>query len=89
MVAQHAMGGCNLVPGDLMGTGTLSGPEANQGGCLMELTQGGLHPIRLPNGEMRDYLADGDEVSLHAFCTGDGARRIGFGTCTGIVLPSH
>jgi fumarylacetoacetase len=89
MIAHHTMGGCNLHPGDLLGTGTLSGPSRSEGGCLMELTEGGQNPIRLPNGEVRSYLEDGDEVSLRASCTHNGARRIGFGTCTGLVLPAN
>ena len=86
--AHHASGGCSLQPGDLFGSGTLSGPGADQAGSLLELTQGGKQPIALPNGERRSFLADGDTLSLRGFCERAGARRIGFGVCSGTVLPA-
>ena len=86
LLAHHTMGGCNLQPGDLMGTGTLSGPQPGQGGSLLELSRGGRQPLTLASGETRAFLADGDTVVLRAYCTGAGARRIGFGDCTGTVV---
>ncbi|WKB51976.1 fumarylacetoacetase [Eleftheria terrae] len=88
MVAHHSVNGCNLQPGDLLGSGTQSGPEEGQGGSLLELTHGGQKPVRLANGETRTFLADGDTVILRAHCQRDGFRRIGFGDCAGTVLPA-
>ncbi|MCW7539017.1 fumarylacetoacetase [Aquabacterium sp. A7-Y] len=88
MVAHHSVNGCNLQPGDLLGSGTQSGPEDGQGGSLLELTCGGKRPVRLANGETRTFLADGDTVILRAQCQRDGFRRIGFGDCAGTVLPA-
>ena len=64
MVAHHTSNGCNLQPGDLFGSGTVSGTEPGSDGCLLEMTRGGRNPVALPNGETRTYLADGDEVIL-------------------------
>ena len=89
LVAHHTSGGCNLQPGDLFGSGTLSGPAADQAGSLLELTQGGKRPIRLPNGETRSFLADGDTLVLRGVCESAGARRIGFGECVGTIVPAH
>jgi fumarylacetoacetase len=89
LVAHHTSGGCNLQPGDLFGSGTLSGPAPDQAGSLLELTQGGKQPIRLPNGESRSFLADGDTLVLRGICERPGVRRIGFGECAGTVLPAH
>jgi fumarylacetoacetase len=89
LVAHHSSNGCNLQSGDLLGTGTLSGPAAGQGGSLLELTQGGKQPISLPGGESRSFLADGDTVILKAFCQREGAARIGFGSCMGTVGPAR
>ena len=88
LVAHHTVNGCNLHPGDLLGTGTLSGPTASEAGALIELTVGGKLPITLPSGESRAFLEDGDSITLRAHCTKPGAARIGFGTCTGTVLPA-
>ena len=88
LVAHHTVGGCNLQPGDLFGSGTLSGPGSDQAGSLLELTQGGKQPITLPNGEVRTFLADGDTLTLRGFCERAGARRIGFGMCSATVLPA-
>lgn len=88
LVAHHSVGGCNLQPGDLFGSGTLSGPEPAQAGSLLELTQGGRQPITLPNGETRSFLADGDTLALRGFCQRAGAVRIGFGECSGTVQPA-
>ena len=89
LVAHHTVNGCNLQGGDLLGTGTLSGPAATQAGSLLELSAGGKQPITLPNGELRNFLQDGDTVSLRAFCERPDARRIGFGECSGTVLPAR
>ena len=88
LVAHHTVGGCNLRTGDLLGTGTLSGPDPAQGGSLLELSQGGKQAIRLSSGEQRTFLEDGDCVILRGACTAAGARRIGFGECRGTVLPA-
>jgi fumarylacetoacetase len=88
LVAHHTVGGCNLATGDLLGTGTLSGPGEGQGGSLLELTQGGKVPLRLASGEQRTFLQDGDTLELRAHCAAPGARRIGFGACRGTVLPA-
>ena len=88
MIAHHTVGGCNLRSGDLLGTGTLSGPRPEQGGSLLELSAGGKHAIALANGETRCWLEDGDAIILRGFCEREGARRIGFGTCAGTVLPA-
>ena len=89
MVAHHTVNGCNLQPGDLFGSGTLSGPTLDQAGALMELTQGGKAPLQLPNGEQRVFLEDGDSVTLRGWCEKPGAARIGFGECVGTVLPAR
>ena len=86
LVAHHTVNGCNLRAGDLLGTGTLSGPAPEQGGSLLELTLGGQQPITLPNGEVRTFLQDGDTVILRGTCEAEGARRIGFGDCRGTLL---
>ena len=88
LVTHHTVNGCNLRAGDLLGTGTLSGPAAEQGGSLLELSQGGKRPIVLANGETRTWLEDGDTVVLKAYCQREGFRRIGFGECRGTVLPA-
>jgi fumarylacetoacetase len=89
MVAHHTVNGCNLAPGDLLGTGTLSGPTLDQAGALIELTVGGKQSLTLPNGQTRTYLEDGDAVVLRGWCEKDGAARIGFGECIGTVLPAR
>ncbi|RPH46771.1 MAG: fumarylacetoacetase [Burkholderiales bacterium] len=88
LVAHHAAGGCNLQPGDLLGSGTLSGREPSEAGSLLELSDGGKRPIALPGGETRTFLADGDTLTLRAHCERPGARRIGFGACAGTILPA-
>jgi len=88
MVTHHTVNGCNLQPGDLFGSGTLSGPTLDQAGALIELTQGGKNPVALPNGEQRVYLEDGDAVVFRGWCEKPGAARIGFGECWGTVLPA-
>ncbi len=85
LVVHHASGGCNLCPGDLLGSGTVSGPTEDSLGCLLEKTRRGAEPIRLPTGEMRSFLEDGDEVVLRGYCEREGFARIGFGECRGTV----
>ncbi|HEX9960713.1 MAG TPA: fumarylacetoacetase [Pyrinomonadaceae bacterium] len=89
MLTHHASNGCNLQTGDLMATGTVSGDSKDSRGCLLELTWRGKEPIELPNGETRRFLEDGDEIIMKGFCEREGFRRIGFGTCRGIVLPAE
>ena len=88
LVAHHTSNGCNLRPGDLLGSGTISGAARDARGCLLELTWRGTEPVRLPNGEERQFLQDGDEVTLRGWCEREGFARIGFGDCTGVVLPA-
>jgi fumarylacetoacetase len=88
MVAHHTVNGCNLQPGDLFGTGTLSGPTASEAAALIERTEGGKRPLALPAGEQRTWLEDGDTVTLRGWCERAGAARIGFGDCAGTVLPA-
>ncbi len=88
MLTHHASNGCNLRSGDLMASGTVSGPGEGSQGSLMELTERGAEPLELPSGERREFLEDGDEVILRGFCEREGYRRIGLGACRGIVLPA-
>lgn len=85
-LAHHTVNGCNLRPGDLLGTGTISGPEPDSLGCLLELTWNGQKELSL-NGATRKYLEDGDEVIFTGYCQGNG-YKVGFGTCSGKVAPS-
>ena len=86
--AHHTHNGCNLQPGDLLGSGTQSGPTNGEEGCLLELGRGGTQPVALPNGQTRCFLEDGDTLVLRAWCERDGHARIGFGECRGTVLPA-
>ena len=88
LLTHHASNGCNLRPGDLLGSGTVSGAEAGSPGCLLELTTRGRDPITLPGGETRTFLEDGDEVILRGFAQKPGFARIGLGECRGVVLPA-
>jgi len=88
MIAHHTVNGCNLRTGDLLGTGTQSGPTAGEAGALIELTAGGKAPATLPGGETRTFLEDGDEVTMRGWCEKPGAARIGFGEVRGRVLPA-
>jgi fumarylacetoacetase len=88
MVAHHTANGCNLRPGDLLGSGTQSGPAADEAGSLLELSDGGKRPVELPTGETRTFLEDGDSVILRGWCERPGAARIGFGECRATVLPA-
>jgi fumarylacetoacetase len=88
IVTHHSANGCNLQPGDLIGTGTLSTDSSGGLGSLLEISQGGKQPVALPSGETRSFLEDGDEITLKAWCEGDAAVRIGFGECVGRVVGS-
>lgn len=86
MLAHHTSNGCNLRPGDLLASGTVSGPEKDARGCLLELTWRGTEPVQLPNGESRKFLEDGDEVILRGYARRQGARGIGLGECRGVIV---
>ncbi len=88
LLAHHASGGCNLNPGDLLGTGTIAAPTSDGCGSLLEITQGGRAPITLPSGEERRFLEDGDEVILCARANKPGTAPIGFGSCRGTVAAA-
>ncbi|GBU15497.1 fumarylacetoacetase [Polaromonas sp.] len=88
MITHHAVNGCNLQAGDLLGSGTQSGPRPEQAGSLLELSEGGQCPLTLANGESRTFLQDGDAIVLRAHCERKGFRRIGFGDCQGQVLAA-
>ena len=89
LLTHHASNGCDMNSGDLLGSGTVSGPERDNEGCLLELTRGGREPVTLPGGETRSYLADGDDVILRGHCEAEGFARIGFGECRGRILPAQ
>jgi fumarylacetoacetase len=89
MLAHHTVNGCNLRPGDLFGSGTLSGPTPEEAGSLLELSSGGKEAVELPNGETRSFLEDGDVIILRGFCEKPGFTRLGFGECRGMVLPAE
>lgn len=88
IVTHHASNGCNLTPGDLLGTGTISAPTRDGFGSMMELTAGGKEPIRLPGGETRCFIEDGDEVILRAHASAPGFATIGLGECRARVVPA-
>jgi fumarylacetoacetase len=88
MLTHHASNGCNMRAGDLIASGTVSGPGEQERGCLIELTWRGTRPLRLATGEVRRFLEDGDEVIMRAYCEAPGRRRIGFGECRGTILSS-
>ena len=88
MIAHHASNGCNLRPGDLLASGTVSGSAPDSRGCLLELTWRGSKPITLPTGEERKFLQDGDEVIMKGSFEAPGRTRIGFGECRGVILPA-
>jgi fumarylacetoacetase len=94
MVSHHTLGGCNLRPGDLLGSGTISGPQEDSRACLLEITRGGSSSIKIKaaagGGKQeveRTYLQDGDTVVLRGFCESEGVGKIGFGECRGKLLP--
>jgi len=86
-LVHHAVTGCNMCPGDLLGSGTISGPTPEKYGSLLEICWKGTKPLTLPSGEQRKFLADGDTLNLTGYCQGEG-YRIGFGNCIGTVLPA-
>jgi fumarylacetoacetase len=88
MFTHHASNGCNLQPGDLFASGTVSGPDPGSQGCMLELTRRGAEPIVLPTGEERKFLHDGDEIILRAYFQREGAVRIGLGECAGLIVAS-
>jgi len=85
LLAHHTSNGCNLQPGDLFASGTISGPDRENRGCLLELTWRGAQPVTLPTGEKRAFLEDGDEVIMRGYAEREGAVRVGFGECRGVV----
>ena len=89
LVAHHTSNGCNLQPGDLLASGTISGTAKDSRGSLLELAWRGTEPLELPSGETRRFLEDGDEVIMRAYCEREGHPRIGFGSVSGVVLPAH
>lgn len=88
MLTHHSSNGCNLRPGDLLASGTVSGDSKESRGCLLELAKRGAEPVILPDGEERRFLQDGDEVILRGYCERDGCARIGFGECVGTIVPT-
>lgn len=88
MVTHHTAGGCNLQTGDLLGTGTISGPQPESAGAMIELSSAGRQPLRITPEEERSFLEDGDRVTIHGWCERPGFRRIGFGVNAGVVLPA-
>jgi len=89
LIAHHASNGCNLQIGDVLATGTISGPSEASAGCLLELTRNGVRPILLPTGESRTFLQDGDEIILRGSCEAPGHPRIGLGECRATILPAR
>jgi fumarylacetoacetase len=89
LIAHHTSNGCNLQVGDILATGTISGPAESSAGCLLELTRNGAQPILLPTGESRTFLADGDEIILRGSCEAPGHPRIGLGECRATILPAR
>ena len=88
MLTHHTSNGCNLLPGDILASGTVSGLTPGSQGCLLEITERGQHPIRLPNGELRTFLEDGDEIILRGHCHLEGLPTITLGECRGTILPA-
>jgi fumarylacetoacetase len=88
LLTHHASNGCNLRPGDLLASGTVSGPTEESRGSLIERTWRGSEPLALPSGETRAFLADGDEVIMRGWCEREGYPRIGFGECRGRIVPA-
>jgi fumarylacetoacetase len=89
LLAHHTVNGCAMRPGDMLGTGTQSGPGAEEAGSLLELTVGGKQQLRLPNGEQRVFIEDGDRIVMRGWAARPGLPRIGFGEVTGTVLPAR
>ena len=89
MLSHHTSTGCPMNSGDLIGSGTISGDTKESRGCMLELTWRGTEPIEMPDGTQRRFLQDGDELTIKAWCESGDATRIGFGSCTGIILPAR
>lgn len=89
MVAHHTSNGCDLRPGDLIASGTVSGPGTDERGCLLEITRRGAEPVTLPTGEQRQFLEDGDEVIMRGYCEREGSVRIGFGECRAMIVAEE
>jgi fumarylacetoacetase len=89
MIAHHTSNGCNLELGDLIGSGTVSGPEKSSWGSLLELTARGTEPIELATGERRGFIEDGDDIILRGYCQRPGYTLIGFGEARAMVLPAE
>ena len=89
MVAHHTVNGCNLRSGDMFGSGTQSGPNPDEAGSMLELSNAGSEPITLPNGETRTFLEDGDCITMKGWCKKDGAARIGFGEVSATLLTAN
>jgi len=88
MLTHHTSNGCNLQPGDILASGTVSGPGPGSEGCLLEITQRGTVPLQLPTGELREFLVDGDEIILRGHCHRKGLPLITLGECRGAILPA-
>lgn len=88
MIAHHTLGGCPLNSGDMMGSGTISGTEANERGSLLEMSNGGKEDVDIGQGKTRRFLEDGDSVTMRGWCEKDGVR-VGFGDCEGKILPAN
>jgi fumarylacetoacetase len=88
LLTHHASNGCNLQPGDLLASGTISGPTRESRGCLLERAWRGTEPVELPTGERRSFLEDGDEVTMRGYAEREGFRRIGLGECRAVISPS-
>lgn len=88
LIAHHSVNDCQLQPGDLFGSGTLSGATSDSYGSLLEVTEGGKLPVELPNGETRKFLEDGDEIILRARCVRAGVAAVGFGECRGKIIAA-
>jgi fumarylacetoacetase len=86
LIAHHTSNGCNLRPGDLLASGTVSGASREGMGCLLEITRRGAEPLALPTGEVRRFLEDDDEITLRGWCEREGLPRISLGACTGRVI---
>ena len=89
VIAHHTSNGCNLRTGDLLASGTISGPEPDSRGSLLEISRRGAEPLKLPSGEERSFLEDGDEVTIRGFCQREGLPRISLGECKGMIIPAN
>ena len=88
MLAHHTSGGCAIRSGDILGSGTVSGPNDGEAGALIEITRAGANPLSLGDGEVRAFLEDGDTVIMRGWCARPGFRSIGFGECRGQVTEA-